>query len=46
LFGQERSFPWRLLKKINSKGMKGLTAEPVRIEKAAQGEGSGLCRRY
>jgi hypothetical protein len=41
LFGQERSFPMALIEKINSKGIEGLTAEPVRIEKAAQGESSG-----
>jgi glutathione synthase/RimK-type ligase-like ATP-grasp enzyme len=41
LFGQERSFPMALIEKINSKGIEGITAEPVRIEKAAQGESSG-----
>jgi hypothetical protein len=41
LFGQERSFPMALIEKINSKGIEDITAEPVRIEKAAQGEGSG-----
>ena len=41
LFGQERSFPMALIEKINSKGIEGITAEPVRIDKAAQGESSG-----
>lgn len=41
LFGQERSFPMALIEKINSKGIDGITAEPVRIDKAAQGESSG-----
>lgn len=30
-----------LIEKINSKGIEGITAEPVRIDKAAQGESSG-----
>lgn len=41
LFGQERSFPMALIEKINSKGIEGLTAEPVRIDKSPQGEKSG-----
>ena len=41
LFGQERSFPMAFIEKINSKGIEGITAEPVRIEKAFQGESSG-----
>ncbi|MDB5253763.1 MAG: glutathione synthase [Flaviaesturariibacter sp.] len=41
LFGQERSFPMALIEKINSKGIENISAEPVRIEKAMQGEPSG-----
>ena len=41
LFGQERSFPMAFIEKINSKGMEGIVAEPVRIDKAPQGEPSG-----
>jgi hypothetical protein len=38
LFGQERSFPMAFIEKINSKGIEGITAEPVKIEMAMQGE--------
>jgi glutathione synthase/RimK-type ligase-like ATP-grasp enzyme len=41
LFGQERSFPMAFIEKINSKGIEGLIAEPVRIDMAAQGEPTG-----
>ena len=41
LFGQERSFPMAFIEKVNSKGIEGITAEPVRIDKAPQGEPSG-----
>lgn len=41
LYGQERSFPMALIEKINSKGIKDLHAEPVRITRAVQGEDSG-----
>ena len=41
LFGQERSFPMAFIERINSKGIENITAEPVRIEKALQGEASG-----
>jgi glutathione synthase/RimK-type ligase-like ATP-grasp enzyme len=41
LFGQERSFPMAIIEKINSKGIEGITAEAVRIDKAPQGESSG-----
>lgn len=41
LFGQERSFPMAFIEKINSKGIEGITAEPVHIDKAPQGESSG-----
>jgi glutathione synthase/RimK-type ligase-like ATP-grasp enzyme len=38
LFGQERSFPMAFIEKVNSKGIDGIMAEPVRIDKAVQGE--------
>jgi glutathione synthase/RimK-type ligase-like ATP-grasp enzyme len=38
LFGKERSFPMALIEKINSKGIEGVVAEPVRIDKVIQGE--------
>jgi glutathione synthase/RimK-type ligase-like ATP-grasp enzyme len=41
LFGQERSFPMAFIERVNSKGIEGITAEPVRIDKAAQGEKTG-----
>jgi len=41
LFGQERSFPMAFIEKVNSKGMGDIIAEPVRIDKAAQGEKTG-----
>lgn len=41
LFGQERSFPMAFIEKVNSKGLKDIVAEPVRIDKVAQGEPSG-----
>lgn len=41
LFGQERSFPMAFIERVNSKNIEGISAEPVRIEKAAQGEPVG-----
>jgi hypothetical protein len=41
LFGQEDTFPWALIERINSKKVDGLLAEPVRIDRLAQGEPSG-----
>ena len=41
LFGQERSFPMAFIERVNSKGIENVVAEPVMINKAAQGEGSG-----
>lgn len=41
LFGKERSFPMAFVERINSKGVGGVSAEPVRIDKAMQGEHSG-----
>jgi len=41
LFGQERSFPMAFIERVNSKGIDSISAEPVRIDKAPQGEPSG-----
>jgi glutathione synthase/RimK-type ligase-like ATP-grasp enzyme len=41
LFGRERSFPMAFIERVNSKGIEGITAEPVRIDKAFQGESTG-----
>jgi hypothetical protein len=41
LFGKERSFPSAFVERINSKNVPGVVAEPVRIDKVAQGEDSG-----
>jgi glutathione synthase/RimK-type ligase-like ATP-grasp enzyme len=41
LFGQERSFPMAFIERVNSKGIENLVAEPVRIDKAMQGEKTG-----
>lgn len=41
LYGQERSFPMAVIEKINSKGVNGITAEPVKIDKVMQGESTG-----
>ena len=41
LFGQERSFPTAFVERVNSKGIEGIVAEPVRIDKAMQGVPSG-----
>ncbi|MDB5232854.1 MAG: hypothetical protein JWN76_3659 [Chitinophagaceae bacterium] len=38
LYGQERSFPMAIIERVNSKGIDGITAEPVRIDKVMQGE--------
>ena len=38
LFGKERSFPNAFVERINSKGIEGITAEHVRIDKVLQGE--------
>lgn len=37
LFGKERSFPMAFVERINSKGVNGVVAEPVRIDKVVQG---------
>lgn len=41
LFGQEDTFPWAFLDRVQSKNVAGITAEPVRIDKLVQGEPSG-----
>lgn len=41
LFGKERSFPQGVIERINSKQIDGISAEPVLIDKVAQGEPSG-----
>src|ERR1700710_478183 len=41
LFGKERSFPGSFISKVNSKNTDGIIAEPVKIDKVMQGEGSG-----
>ncbi len=41
LYGKERSFPMAFVERINSKDIAGIMAEPVRIEKAIQGEPTG-----
>jgi glutathione synthase/RimK-type ligase-like ATP-grasp enzyme len=38
LHGKERSFPTAFIERVNSKGIDGITAEPVRIDKVMQGE--------
>lgn len=37
LFGKERSFPMAFVERINSKGINGIVAEPVHIDKVIQG---------
>lgn len=41
LHGKERSFPEAFVARVNSKNVNGITAEPVRIDKAMQGLPSG-----
>jgi glutathione synthase/RimK-type ligase-like ATP-grasp enzyme len=41
LHGKERSFPEAFVQRINEKKIDGITAEPVKIDKVAQGEPSG-----
>src|SRR5688572_20269329 len=41
LFGQERSFPMAFIERVNGKGIDGITAEPVRIDKVIQGDKAG-----
>lgn len=37
LFGKERSFPMAFIERVNSKGIEGIIAEPVMIDKVVQG---------
>ena len=41
LHGKERSFPEALVKRINEKNIKGISAAPVKIDKVIQGDPSG-----
>ncbi|HEX7755356.1 MAG TPA: hypothetical protein VF421_08435 [Niabella sp.] len=41
LFGKERSFPEAFVQRVNSKNIEGIIAEPVRIDKALQGQPAG-----
>jgi glutathione synthase/RimK-type ligase-like ATP-grasp enzyme len=41
LHGKERSFPSAFVERVNSKNVQGIIAEPVRIDKALQGEPTG-----
>jgi glutathione synthase/RimK-type ligase-like ATP-grasp enzyme len=41
LHGKERSFPEALIKRINEKNIKGISAAPVKIDKVIQGDPSG-----
>ncbi|GAC1381924.1 MAG: hypothetical protein NVSMB45_07450 [Ginsengibacter sp.] len=41
LYGRERSFPEAFIEKVNSRNIKGVIAEPVKIDKVIQGEDSG-----
>ena len=41
LHGKERSFPEAFVARVNSKNAPGVMAEPVRIDKAMQGDPSG-----
>ena len=41
LHGKERSFPQAFVERVNSKNIEGIIAEPVKIDKAIQGQPSG-----
>ena len=41
LFGQETTFPPAFIERVNSKNLKGITAEFVKIDKVVQGEANG-----
>jgi glutathione synthase/RimK-type ligase-like ATP-grasp enzyme len=41
LFGQENTFPWAFMERVNSMQAEGIVAEPVRIDRVMQGEDSG-----
>ncbi len=36
LYGKERSFPNAFIERVNSKGIEGIMAEPVKIDKVMQ----------
>ncbi len=38
LFGQENTFPWAFIDRVNSKQIEGVVAEPVSIDKVMQAE--------
>ena len=38
LFGKERSFPMAFIERVNSKGIDGIVAEPVHVNKVVQGD--------
>ena len=38
LFGQEDTFPWAFIDRVNAKAVDGITAEPVEVNKLIQGE--------
>jgi hypothetical protein len=38
LFGQEDTFPWAFIDRVNAKAVDGITAEPVKVDKLIQGE--------
>ena len=38
LFGQENTFPWAFIERVNEKKIKGVVAEAVSIDKVMQGE--------
>jgi predicted flap endonuclease-1-like 5' DNA nuclease len=38
LFGQENTFPWAFIERINSKNIEGVVAEAVSIDKVVQGD--------
>ncbi len=41
LFGQEDTFPWAFIDRINSKNIEGIVAEKVTVDKVIQGEPTG-----
>ena len=41
LFGQENTFPWAFIERINDKKIPGIIAEPVLVEEVEQGKSSG-----
>ncbi len=40
LFGQEDTFPWAFIERVNSKNVKGIIAEPVKIDVVEQANAS------